>query len=264
VSARLALLLACSAAGCLPEPPPKATIAVTIRGSTGPSGTAEFVTEDDHTIRFEKRLAVLAIAVTGDRSYSYGRGSVRNLDVAPFDANPLKAIDNRYLGVHAVTYYGGQTIGPGVTPEDLDLLDGDPAGLHARTNVSAFVMIGSIDKGERRVRFDWRGYLTGPSSCGHDNPGANQPLPVYFASESKHTLEVVMNTEYFFTAPGASGPRGAPFIAGDANADGVLSTSEAINVIKSGLASLEARLFTLRVDGATLSCASLSFGTQPF
>ncbi len=266
----LALSFSLAAAACLPDPATKAEISVIVH-----AGPREFVTADNYVLRFTRRVAIVGVSTTSTSgSGGSSAAQIRNLDAPPFTFPPLRALGERFVGVHTQSFYERQVRGPDVTDEDVDALDGngDPARDNEpndlprlRTGAVSFFVSGAI---ERRYdgevwTFDWRASPFVSAICGHQTEAGL--VPIYFETESHHALEVEVRLERFFALEGEPDTlRAREFVDADANEDHVITSAElAKNESRRGFDNL-LRIFEIKLDGTPLVCRLPSDVLQNF
>ena len=105
----LAGLSALCGASCLPDPAPRATVSITLRG-----GDRHLVSEDGFTVDLERRVIVGGVSTsTSIAGGSSGGAYVRDLDTAPFELPDIRAKSSRYVVAYVTSYYDRRERGPG-------------------------------------------------------------------------------------------------------------------------------------------------------
>lgn len=250
-------LFAAAAPGCLPDPAPRATIDINVRG-----GERDVVTNDGYLLHMERRLLVVGVGTSSSAtSLVTGASYLRNLDVAPFSLPGIRARGDRFVVVATTSYFQGTPVGPGVAPEDVDLLDGDPAGQNARTNVASFAIVGSLAKGGRTWTFSWHGSLFDDVVCAR--MGAAGLAPFTFDSGSHYTIDVVARLEYEFSGT-TSGIFGQPMVDADTNGDGHVDEQELVQARLTNASRQAVPAFEVSIDGEALFCHPASSGFPSF
>ncbi len=254
-------LSALCGASCLPDPAPRATVSITLRG-----GDRHLVSEDGFTVDLERRVIVGGVSTsTSIAGGSSGGAYVRDLDTAPFELPDIRAKSSRYVVAYVTSYYDRRERGPGVTDADIAALSGAFAGEGARTGVSSFVLTGTFAKGGKTWRFDWHASAYESVVCGRRT--VTVPEAIAFLPDAHVHLDVLTRTERFFVVSGATpsedgspsegspgyGFRIAPFVAADADDDGVI-TWEETNAAGLRLVTTDP-LFEVSLDGEPLVCA---------
>jgi hypothetical protein len=239
------------AASCLPVPPKRAVVDVTLRG-----GPREVALADGYLLRFERRIAIVGVGTTSTSgSGGGGTAQIRNLDVPPFDLVPLRPRDERFVFLFTQSFYEREPRGPGVTDEDVDVLDGSDAGPHAVVGTSDLLARAVLERGGESWTFDLGAGAASYAGVVCGELGAAGLGPLVFEAESHHTVEVVLELERWLAlAPGAP-PLGQPLVDGDLDRDHVITPAELAHVFEvRSPAGVATSVFDVTFDGQPLVC----------
>lgn len=250
VRTMLPVVTALLAAGCLPADtrPPPAEVLVTVRGA--PAAIDGVTTNDGWVVRFERVLVTIGgVDVEGDGCDEYA------------DADYTRVIDARQPGAQKLGLIYGlgrcelelrarnperdSLLGAGVTEADRFAMrepGSDPFEPFAGIT---YLVRGSAEKGAIRKTFDWkyRRPRLRYDECTIDGQ------PITLGQEEQRTIEVRIHPEALFQSAlerDAAQLRFEPFAAADADADGVVTIEELVEV------PLAASGVTLE-DGATFA-----------
>lgn len=234
---------------CLPAPPPKAYVDVTIVG-----GPASFDTSDGATIRFDRRVVVLSVGTaSSDGSAQNAHDVVRDLDAEPFLISPaLRAADQRLVTVGTHPYYD-VSVGPGVTSADIAELQGESTNDNLRTGASSFLISVVVMRDGKTWTLHWHRSLFGELACGHSTT-TGTPAPLTFDPSSQHTMAVTIHFEELFSSPTNPGVLLAqPLIDADQDGDGRISSTESLALALQGFA-FSFHAIDVVLDGEELAC----------